>query len=111
MSGLNLSSHAFPNFVSSLFVSVKQAAKILGYSKRRWDYGIATWSEKKGWNDLTKKQQKAAGVMGYTQEKWDGTSTTKKDGEDHSTVVPSVSADPALSIVDPQWIDGERFEI
>mmetsp|Transcript_11260 Transcript_11260/g.16445 ORF Transcript_11260/g.16445 Transcript_11260/m.16445 type:complete len:160 (-) Transcript_11260:146-625(-) len=50
---------------------VKDAAKLLGYSERQWDYDIPIKLEALDWDQLNNKQQKAAMMIGYDQAKWD----------------------------------------
>ena len=46
---------------------VKEAAKILGYSRRLWDVGGTVIAEKKLWDHLTNKEKEAAKKLGYNK--------------------------------------------
>jgi len=46
---------------------VKEAAKILGYSRRLWDVGGTVEAEKKLWDHLTNKEKEAATTLGHNK--------------------------------------------
>ena len=50
---------------------MKAAAKVLGYSRRKWDFDVPIKADDLDWKELSQKQQKAAVVLGYNQRKWD----------------------------------------
>ena len=58
----------------------KAAAKILGYTKRGWDYDEPSklGLDEKSWNELTMAQQRSACLLGYDEVLWN------RDGEDES---------------------------
>ena len=49
----------------------KEAAKVLGYTKRMWNEDDEPECCDEDWEDLTKEQQDAAKVLGYDQASWD----------------------------------------
>lgn len=46
---------------------VKEAARILGYSRRLWDVGGTVEAEKKLWDHLTNKEKEAATTLGHNK--------------------------------------------
>ena len=50
---------------------VKEAAKVLKYTKKIWDNDGDTPLDELDWDELTNEQQEAAKVLGYDQKTWD----------------------------------------
>lgn len=54
---------------------VKEAWRLLGYNKVKWDLGRSTDFEELSWDELSSEQQEALSeVLCYTKELWDGVS-------------------------------------
>ena len=53
-------------------LNAKDAAKVLGYTKKIWDNDQEPEIVKNSdWDDLTQEQKKAAKQLGYSQKTWD----------------------------------------
>jgi hypothetical protein len=48
----------------------KQAATVLGYTKRLWDNDEDTKISEKDWDDLNAVEKAAAQTLGYTRASW-----------------------------------------
>lgn len=49
----------------------KQAAEVLGYTRRLWDDDEDTDATEKDWDDLNPVEQAAAKTLGYTERSWE----------------------------------------
>lgn len=54
---------------------VQDAAKLLGYSKRKWNNSIPTRFDDYDWKELTSAQRDAALILGYNEARWDAWET------------------------------------
>lgn len=50
---------------------IRAAAKVLGYTRRKWDHSLPTKFNDYEWKDLSSEQQDAALLLGYPQSRWD----------------------------------------
>lgn len=51
--------------------AVQEAAKVLGYTKAKWDGDQSIPADDKDWKELTEAEKAAATTLGYTQASWD----------------------------------------
>ena len=49
----------------------QDAARTLGYDKRKWDKDASVPSDEKAWHELASAEQQAASILGYTEQSWD----------------------------------------
>ena len=50
---------------------VREAARVLGYTKRKWNHSIPSKYEEREWKELTSEQQDAALILGHPESRWD----------------------------------------
>ena len=54
-----------------LTLAQREAARVLGYTKRKWDRNKSVPADDKYWVDLSSEEQQAAATLGYTAAAWD----------------------------------------
>eukprot|EP00537_Pseudo-nitzschia_pungens_P017844 CAMPEP_0172409604 /NCGR_PEP_ID=MMETSP1061-20121228/76451_1 /TAXON_ID=37318 /ORGANISM="Pseudo-nitzschia pungens, Strain cf. pungens" /LENGTH=671 /DNA_ID=CAMNT_0013145763 /DNA_START=10 /DNA_END=2025 /DNA_ORIENTATION=+ len=81
---------------------VREAASMLGYSKKLWDRDKEPLTCEKDWEELTPSEKDAATRLGYTKELWDAeedesSSSSSSSGESESEESCEEEADAAPS--------------
>jgi len=73
--------------------AAKDAAKLLGYTRKMWNNDKEPDVTDLDWNELNPKQQKAAITLGYSKEIWDSSSSSSSDSSSSSSSVEVVRYD------------------
>lgn len=86
--------------------SVREAATVLGYTKKHWDRDREPDTCDKDWKDLTESQREAAKKLGYSRETWDedtDSSSSSSEDEDEAHTVLDKYEDYDWKAI-PEWV-------